>query len=31
VTRGLLRDGDRLRIGAVELVVSRAVHADARG
>jgi pSer/pThr/pTyr-binding forkhead associated (FHA) protein len=31
VTRGLLRDGDRLRIGAVELVVSRTVHADARG
>jgi pSer/pThr/pTyr-binding forkhead associated (FHA) protein len=31
VTRGLLRDGDRLRIGAVELVVSRTAHADARG
>jgi pSer/pThr/pTyr-binding forkhead associated (FHA) protein len=31
VTRGLLRDGDRLRIGAVELVVSRTVHADAPG
>lgn len=31
ITRGLLRDGDRLRIGAVELLVSRASRADERG
>jgi pSer/pThr/pTyr-binding forkhead associated (FHA) protein len=28
VTRGLLRDGDRLRVGAVELVVTRTTFGD---